>query len=43
LEKYGKSIPKTWDQLYETGKYILEEERKKNNTDLIGFNSLFSG
>jgi len=43
LEKYDKSIPKAWNQLYETGKYILEEERKKNNTDLIGFSTLFSG
>jgi len=29
--------------MLETGKYILSEERKKNNTELTGFNGLFSG
>lgn len=43
MEKYNRSIPKTWDQLYETGKYILEKERNVyNNTDLTGYNSLFT-
>jgi len=41
LKKYNKRAPKTWDEMIETGKYILSEERKKNNTDLTGFNGLF--
>ncbi|KAL6628683.1 periplasmic binding protein-like II [Neocallimastix sp. 'constans'] len=35
LNEYGKKIPKTWDELLNTGKYILEKELKKNNTDII--------
>jgi len=31
LEKYNKKPPKTWNELIETGKYILEEERKLDN------------
>jgi len=43
LNKYNKSIPKTWDELYETGKYILEKEKEQyNNTEIIGYSSLFS-
>ncbi|ORX86586.1 hypothetical protein BCR32DRAFT_240855 [Anaeromyces robustus] len=38
LKKYNKKIPKTWDELIETGKEILEKERALNNTDLIGYN-----
>ncbi|ORX83494.1 L domain-like protein [Anaeromyces robustus] len=41
LNKYNKSIPKTWDELIDTAKYILEEERKLGNTDLIGYNGIF--
>jgi len=41
LEKYGKSIPKTWNELLETGEYILNEERKKNNNDISIYNGLF--
>ncbi|ORX84991.1 periplasmic binding protein-like II [Anaeromyces robustus] len=41
LKNYGREIPKTWDELLDTAKYILEEERKLNNTDLIGYNGLF--
>jgi len=29
--------------MIETGKYILSEEKKNNNTDLSGFNGLFNG
>ncbi len=36
-------MPKTWDELIETAKYILEEEKKLNNTALIGYNGLFPG
>ncbi|KAL6618458.1 periplasmic binding protein-like II [Neocallimastix californiae] len=44
LQKYNKPIPKTWDEMIETGKYILNEERKSNNTDntLTGYNGLFN-
>ncbi|KAG4089319.1 periplasmic binding protein-like II [Neocallimastix lanati (nom. inval.)] len=40
LQKYNKVIPKTWDELLETGKYILNKERENNNTNLIGYNGL---
>jgi len=43
LEKYNKKIPKTWDELLETANYILNEEKKMNNTELIGYNGFFSG
>eukprot|EP00833_Pecoramyces_ruminatium_P010810 jgi/Orpsp1_1/1184842/evm.model.c7180000091215.1 len=42
LNKYHKEIPKTWDQLISTGKEILEKEKLLNNTDIIGYNGLFS-
>jgi len=42
LSAYNKEIPKTWDELIETSKYIVEEERKKNNTDLIAYNGLLN-
>jgi len=39
LDKYHKPIPKTWDELIETGKEILEKERLLyNNSDIIGYN-----
>jgi len=41
LEKYNKPIPKTWDEMVDIGKFILNEERKENNTDLSGYNGLF--
>jgi len=41
LKKYNQKPPKTWDQLIEISKYIIEEEKKLNNTDLIGYNGLF--
>ncbi|OUM69935.1 hypothetical protein PIROE2DRAFT_2135 [Piromyces sp. E2] len=40
LKKYEKSIPKTWDELLETGKYVLKKERELNNTNLIGFSTV---
>jgi len=43
LKKYNLKPPKTWDQLIKASKYILEEEKKLNNTDLIGYNGLFDG
>jgi len=43
LKKHNKNEPKTWDELIKTARYILDEEKKLNNTDLIGYNGLFSG
>ncbi|ORX85084.1 periplasmic binding protein-like II [Anaeromyces robustus] len=41
LNKYNQTVPKTWDDLIKVGKYILDEEKKVNNTELIGYNGLF--
>ncbi|KAL6598131.1 periplasmic binding protein-like II [Neocallimastix sp. 'constans'] len=38
LKKYNKRIPKTWDELIETSKYIMERE---NDPELIAYNGLF--
>jgi len=43
LKKYDKKIPKTWDELIKTAKYILEKEKERDNTQIIGYNGLFSG
>jgi len=40
LNKYNKSIPKTWDELIETCKYIMAKE---NDPELICYNGLFDG
>ncbi|ORX61247.1 periplasmic binding protein-like II [Piromyces finnis] len=40
LKKYNKSLPKTWDELIETSKYIIDEEQKLGNS-IIGYNGLF--
>ncbi|OUM61738.1 hypothetical protein PIROE2DRAFT_12195, partial [Piromyces sp. E2] len=42
LKKYNKKIPKTWNELVETAKYILKEETKHNNTELMAYNGLFT-
>jgi len=42
LAKYNKDPPKTWDELMSTGRYIVEEERKLNNTVLL-YNGLING
>ncbi len=42
LSKYNKDIPKTWDELMSTSKYIYEEEKKNNNT-IIRYNGLLNG
>ena len=42
LYEYNKEVPKTWDELIDTGKFILDEEIKKNNTEFIAYNGLFS-
>ncbi|OUM62604.1 hypothetical protein PIROE2DRAFT_61788 [Piromyces sp. E2] len=38
LKKHKREIPTTWDELLETGKYILNKEKDEGNTDLIGYN-----
>jgi len=42
LQKYAKSAPKTWDELLETVMYILSSEQHSGNSNLIGYNGLFS-
>ncbi|ORX80086.1 periplasmic binding protein-like II [Anaeromyces robustus] len=42
LQKYNKSIPKTWKDLLETSKEILDEENKLGNSKLMGYNGLFN-
>jgi len=41
LEKYDKEVPKTWQQLYETGKEIIEQEKAEGNVGLVGYNGVF--
>jgi len=41
LMKHKKNIPKTWDELLETGKYILDREKNEGN-EVIGYNGLFA-
>eukprot|EP00833_Pecoramyces_ruminatium_P007420 jgi/Orpsp1_1/1181452/evm.model.c7180000077258.1 len=41
LNKYEKDIPKTWDELIETGKFILTKEQEDGNIDLVVYNGLF--
>jgi len=40
LDKYGKRVPQTWDELIETAEYILEHEHAENNFGIIGYNAL---
>ncbi|KAL6625024.1 hypothetical protein U3516DRAFT_823967 [Neocallimastix sp. 'constans'] len=42
LNKYNMPVPKTWEQLLETGKYIYDEEVKLGNTEIIAYNGLFN-
>jgi len=42
LNKYEKKIPKTWSELLETARYILEQEELVGNKELIGYNGLLS-
>ncbi len=37
LEKYGKSVPETWQELKETAQFIMDEERKSGNKDMWGY------
>jgi len=39
LNKYGKQIPKTWDELIDTAQYILQKEKEEDpDSDLVGYN-----
>lgn len=42
LNKYNIPVPSTWEELVESGKYILNEEAKLGNTDLYTYNGLFN-
>ncbi|KAB0567722.1 ABC transporter substrate-binding protein [Brucella pituitosa] len=37
LEKYGKAVPKTWDEMTTTAKEIMDKERADGKADLWGF------
>ncbi|WP_435656323.1 ABC transporter substrate-binding protein [Brucella pituitosa] len=37
LEKYSKSVPKTWDEMTTTAKEIMDKERADGKADLWGF------
>jgi trehalose/maltose transport system substrate-binding protein len=37
LEKYGKAVPKTWDEMAATAKEIQDKEREAGSKDLWGF------
>ena len=41
LEKYNKPVPKTWDELAETAKYIQTKEREAGNKEIWGY--VFTG
>jgi len=41
LNKYNKKPPKTWDELMETAKFILDKERESGNTNIFAYNGLF--
>ncbi|ORX64393.1 periplasmic binding protein-like II [Anaeromyces robustus] len=38
---YHKEYPKTWDELLETGKYILNSEIENGNNNIVGYNAMF--
>jgi len=40
LKRYNKEVPKTWDELIETTKFILDKEK---DTNLIGYKGYFPG
>jgi trehalose/maltose transport system substrate-binding protein len=37
LEKYGRKVPQTWEELTETARIVLEGERKAGNSNFTGF------
>eukprot|EP00833_Pecoramyces_ruminatium_P004364 jgi/Orpsp1_1/1178396/evm.model.c7180000065111.1 len=42
LNKYNMPVPATWEELLETGKYILNEENNAGNKEVIAYNGLFN-
>ncbi|ORX82973.1 periplasmic binding protein-like II [Anaeromyces robustus] len=42
LNRYNKEVPKTWNELIETGLYIYNEELKNNNNDLMIYSGLIN-
>ncbi|OUM63573.1 hypothetical protein PIROE2DRAFT_9855, partial [Piromyces sp. E2] len=41
LDKYNKTVPETWEELIETSKYIIEQEKANNNKNIIAYNGLY--
>ncbi|OUM67814.1 hypothetical protein PIROE2DRAFT_4623 [Piromyces sp. E2] len=41
LNKYHKEVPKTWEELYQTGKEIMDKENPNRDKPLYGYNGLF--
>ncbi|ORX80271.1 periplasmic binding protein-like II [Anaeromyces robustus] len=42
LNEYNVKVPTTWDELLNSTKYILDEEKKKNETtNLVGYDGFF--
>lgn len=37
LDKYDREVPETWDELEETARYIMEEERAAGDEDFYGY------
>ena len=37
LSKHGRSVPRTWQELTETAKYVMDRERAEGNSDMWGF------
>lgn len=37
LEKYDKPVPNTWEEMYQTAKYIQEKERCAGNKNFYGY------
>jgi len=40
LEKYGRTVPQTWEELIETSLYIKEKE---NDPNFIAYNGFMGG
>ena len=40
LDKYNMTIPKTWDEMIITAKYIMQQEQLENNY-IYGYNGYF--
>ncbi|OUM63780.1 hypothetical protein PIROE2DRAFT_9645 [Piromyces sp. E2] len=42
LKKYNRTVPETWDEFFDTAKYILTKERNLNNTRLVALGGIFN-